>query len=112
MDELRVTIYKVADEIRGRRTITLRQLYYALTVRAVLEKTEADYKRLAHITAAMRRDGIMPYDWIEDGTAHNLRAEHLGQRKARTRKPREPVFRIAVARRRSRAGDLVGEGRA
>ena len=68
MDELRVTIYKVADEIRGRRTITLRQTYYALTVRAVLEKTEADYKRLAHITAAMRRDGIMPYDWIEDGT--------------------------------------------
>jgi hypothetical protein len=43
-------------------------VYYALTVRGVLEKTEADYKRLAHITAAMRRCGVLPYDWIDDGT--------------------------------------------
>jgi hypothetical protein len=68
MKALRATIYKVADEIRGKRTITLRQLYYALTVRGVLAKTEADYKRLAHITAAMRREGVMPFDWIDDST--------------------------------------------
>jgi hypothetical protein len=68
MDVLRGAIYAIADEIREDRTITLRQLYYALTVRGILGKTEADYKRLAHITSAMRRSGVMPYDWIEDGT--------------------------------------------
>ena len=68
MEALRATIYKVANEIRGKRTITLRQLYYALTVRSVLEKTEADYKRLAHISAEMRRSGTLPYDWIDDST--------------------------------------------
>lgn len=68
MESLRATIMAVAEEIRECRTITLRQLYYALTVRGVLAKTEADYKRLAQITSAMRRGSDMPYEWIEDGT--------------------------------------------
>jgi hypothetical protein len=68
MDSLRGAILAVADEIREDATITLRQLYYALTVRGVLPKTEAAYKRLAQITSAMRRAGDLPYSWIEDGT--------------------------------------------
>lgn len=68
MESLRATILAVADEIREARSVTLRQLYYALTVRGVLEKTETAYKRLAQITSAMRRAGVMPYSWIEDGT--------------------------------------------
>lgn len=47
MEALRAIILEVADKIRESRTITLRQLYYALTVRGVLEKTEPAYKRLA-----------------------------------------------------------------
>jgi len=68
MNSLRATILRVADDIREGATITLRQLYYALTVRSVLSKTEADYKRLAHICSQMRRSREMPYSWIEDGT--------------------------------------------
>lgn len=68
METLRAAILAVADEIREERSITLRQLYYALTVRAVLAKTKADYKRLAQITSEMRRSGLMPYTWLEDGT--------------------------------------------
>jgi hypothetical protein len=68
MDSLRSAVLAVADEIREDATITLRQLYYALTVRGVLPKTEAAYKRLAQITSAMRRAGDLPYSWIEDGT--------------------------------------------
>lgn len=68
MNSLRTTILAVADEIREGATVTLRQLYYALTVRGVLPKTEAAYKRLAQITSTMRRTGMMSYSWIEDGT--------------------------------------------
>jgi hypothetical protein len=68
MEALCATILAAADEVREGRRVTLRQLYYALTVRGVLEKTEPAYKRLAQITSAMRRAREMPYDWIEDGT--------------------------------------------
>lgn len=68
MASLRATILEVADEIREGRTVTLRQLYYALTVRGVLPKTETAYKRLAQVTSTMRHLKAMPYDWIEDGT--------------------------------------------
>jgi hypothetical protein len=64
MEKLRAAILTTADDIREGRTITLRQLYYALTVRGVIRKTETDYKRLAHITSGMRRSGMMPFDWI------------------------------------------------
>jgi len=68
MESMKSSILKVANEIREGGTITLRQLYYAMTVRKLLAKTETDYKRLAQITSLMRRSGAMPYDWIEDGT--------------------------------------------
>jgi len=54
--------------MRDGGTITLRQLFYALTVRSILEKTESEYKRLAALTSAMRKDGTLPYEWLEDGT--------------------------------------------
>lgn len=54
--------------MRDGGTVTLRQLYYALTVRGILEKTEAEYKRLAALTSEMRRSGFMPYTWLEDST--------------------------------------------
>ena len=68
MADLQGVILKVTDEIREGATVTLRQLYYALTVRGVLAKTETAYKRLAQITSLMRREKAMPYAWIEDGT--------------------------------------------
>lgn len=68
METLRARILEVAEEIREEGSVTLRQLYYALTVRNVLTKTERDYKRLSQITSVMRREGAMPYDWIEDGS--------------------------------------------
>lgn len=68
MTELRRLVRQVADEVREDGTVTLRQLFYALTVRGILEKTEAEYKRLAALTSDMRKSGFMPYQWLEDGT--------------------------------------------
>lgn len=68
MEALQASILAICEDIRESGSVTLRQLYYALTTRGILAKTEADYKRLSQITSAMRRSGEMPYDWIEDGT--------------------------------------------
>jgi hypothetical protein len=68
MAEFRRLVRHTADEVRDGGTVTLRQLYYALTVRGILEKTEPEYKRLAALTSAMRKDGYLPYSWLEDGT--------------------------------------------
>lgn len=65
---LKAQILNVAEEIRDGGTITLRQLFYALTVRGILPKTEGAYKQLGRITSAMRRAREMPYAIIEDGT--------------------------------------------
>lgn len=68
MTELRRLVRLTADEVRAGGTVTLRQLYYALTVRGILQKTEGEYKRLATITSVMRKSGAMPYEWLEDST--------------------------------------------
>lgn len=49
--------------------MTVRQLFYALTVQGVIPKTEAAYKgTVVRLLAQMRRAGQNPYSWISDNT--------------------------------------------
>ena len=61
-------VRQTCDEVRDGGTVTLRQLFYALTVRGILDKAESQYKRLATLTSAMRKGGELPYEWLEDST--------------------------------------------
>ncbi|HEV2107658.1 MAG TPA: hypothetical protein VGR16_05300 [Thermomicrobiales bacterium] len=47
--------------------MSVRQLYYQLVSRGVIEKTEAAYKRVCDASAQMRLDGRLPYQKIADG---------------------------------------------
>ena len=47
---------------------TVRQLYYQLVSRAVIEKTEAAYKTLVHNLSIMRRAKQVPFEWLADNT--------------------------------------------
>jgi len=48
--------------------MTVRQVFYQLVSRLVLENTEQQYKQLSrHLTTA-REEGIIPDEWIEDRT--------------------------------------------
>lgn len=48
---------------------TVRQIFYALTVRGLIRKTEGEYKQtVIRLLVDMRERGIIPFDWITDNT--------------------------------------------
>lgn len=48
--------------------MTVRQAFYALEVAGIVEKTEAGYRQVQRQLLAMRRDGVLGWDFITDGT--------------------------------------------
>ena len=69
MRALREAVLREAADIRGAGSgFTLRQLFYRCSVAGLIDKTEPEYKRLARLTADLRREGDMPYSWLIDGT--------------------------------------------
>jgi len=66
MDGLRQAIYEVLEEIQP---ATVRQVFYQLVSRGVIEKTESQYKStVVRLLTAMRRAGEIPFGWIADHT--------------------------------------------
>lgn len=47
---------------------TVRQMFYALTVLAVIAKTEQGYKQVCRHLLKMHRLGVVPYDFLADNT--------------------------------------------
>ena len=48
---------------------TVRQVFYALTVRGVIEKAEIEYQRtVIRLLVEMREAGQIPFEWIADNT--------------------------------------------
>jgi hypothetical protein len=48
---------------------TVRQVFYALTVRGLIKKAESDYqKTVIRLLGEMRHAGQIPFDWIADNT--------------------------------------------
>jgi hypothetical protein len=43
-------------------------MYYLLTVRGAVEKTEGGYRQVQRQLVLMRREGLIRYDWIADNT--------------------------------------------
>ena len=48
--------------------MSVRQVYYAATVRGFIDKTEAEYKTVVRLLGEMRRDGTIPYQRLADAT--------------------------------------------
>ena len=53
---------------RTSKPVTVRQMYYLLTTRSAVDKTEAGYRRVQRQLLLMRREDLIPYDWIADNT--------------------------------------------
>ena len=63
---LRDAIYEIVAEYQP---MTVRQVFYQLVTRGVIDKTEAEYKTtVCRLLVQMRRDGELPFDWIADNT--------------------------------------------
>jgi hypothetical protein len=50
------------------RPMTVRQVFYQATVRGLVAKVETSYAKVQNDLTLMRRDGVLPYDWIADNT--------------------------------------------
>ncbi len=67
---LRDAISAVTDEYDR---MSVRQLYYQLVSRGVVEKTERAYKRVQDHSAQMREDGSLDFSKIVDGSRSRMR---------------------------------------
>jgi hypothetical protein len=50
------------------KPMTVRQVFYQASVRGFVEKSEAGYAKVQTDLVQMRRDGVLPYDWLADST--------------------------------------------
>ena len=69
----KATISSIRDAIReileADHPQTVRQVFYALTVRGVIKKAEVEYHRtVIRLLVDMREAGEIPFDWIADNT--------------------------------------------
>ena len=53
--------------------LTVRQIYYALTVAYAVPKTQAGYRQTCYTLKNMRLRGQLPYGWIADNTRWQIR---------------------------------------
>ena len=63
--ELRDLIYAKTEAFKP---ANLRQIFYGLVSDGVLKKTDKAYRRLMRQLVDMRREDVIPYDWVEDLT--------------------------------------------
>lgn len=59
----------IIDILEGDNPQTVRQIFYALTVRGVIKKAEIEYQRtVVRLLGDMREAGTIPFEWIADNT--------------------------------------------
>jgi hypothetical protein len=64
--EIKAAIFDLLSEDNPQ---TVRQVFYALTVRGAIQKTEMEYKAtVVRLLGEMREAGEIPFDWIADNT--------------------------------------------
>lgn len=80
IQEVRDAIYTVVEEYQP---MTVRQVFYQLVTRGVIDKTEAEYKTtVCRLLVQMRRDGDLPFHWIADNTRWQRKPRTYGSLEA------------------------------
>lgn len=60
-------IIETAKEIlKTDQLMTVRQVYYELVSRQVIENTRSQYQAVSNALVVARKSGEIPWDWIED----------------------------------------------
>ena len=52
--------------LKASHPMTVRQVYYQLVSRQVIENTRSAYQTVSNLLVDARKEGIIPWDWIED----------------------------------------------
>jgi hypothetical protein len=54
------------DVLQGQHPMTVRQVYYQLVSRQVIENNQSQYKAVSNLLVDARKEGTIPWEWIED----------------------------------------------
>jgi len=68
---IQVAICEIFADLKPQ--LTVRQIFYALTVIGVIPKTHAGYRQTCYQLAKMRESGIILFGWIADNTRYHLK---------------------------------------
>src|SRR6516164_1250613 len=75
-DEVAAIRAAITDVLRIDRPQTVRQVFYQLVARGVIEKTEGEYKRtVIRLLSEMRLDDQIPWDWIVDESRRTIQTQ-------------------------------------
>ena len=67
--------------------MTVRQVFYRLTSAGVIAKTETEYGTVKRLTAELRRDGKIPYEWLADATRWMRKPTTTARSRRRSARP-------------------------
>jgi len=87
--EVEVRREALLDIIDDGKPMTVRQVFYQATVCGLVEKAETGYSKVQTDLTLMRRNGVLPYDWLADNTRW--------QRKPRTFNSVEDALKATAA---------------
>src|SRR5262249_36497395 len=75
-DEVAAVRAAIMDVLKTDRPQTVRQVFYQLVARGVIEKTEGEYKHtVIRLLSEMRLDDQIPWDWIVDESRRTIQTE-------------------------------------
>jgi hypothetical protein len=69
--KIQKAVLGIFEDLKPR--LTVRQIYYALTVKGVIPKTEGGYRQTCYQLGKMRELEIIPYGWIADNTRWQIK---------------------------------------
>jgi hypothetical protein len=55
--------------------LTVRQIYYALTVRGIVQKDDPGYRQTCYQLKRMRENNLIPHGWIADNTRFHIKPD-------------------------------------
>jgi hypothetical protein len=71
--------HKLAQIVEAEQPMTVRGVFYSAETMGIIAKTEADYKNvICRLVLHLRRDGVIPYPWITDGTRWQIKERSFG----------------------------------
>jgi hypothetical protein len=69
----------IVDVLAEDHPMTVRGVFYRMVGTGLVEKTEGEYSRtIGRLVLELRREGVVPYSWIADGTRWTIKPETFG----------------------------------
>jgi hypothetical protein len=65
VEQRRIALYYI---IEAMKPMTVRQVFYQASVKGIVDKSESGYNKIQADLVAMRRAGLLRYDWLADNT--------------------------------------------